>query len=70
MATNLALDDKLIEKVVELGKHRSKKDAVTAALKEYIEHREQIKIIDLFGQIEFDKSYDYKAQRERKRGSR
>jgi Arc/MetJ family transcription regulator len=34
--TNLALDDELIDAAKELGQHRSKKEAVTIALEEYI----------------------------------
>ncbi len=63
MATNLALDDNLINKAVKIGKHKTKKEAVTAALKEYIRAREQQKIIELFGTIEYDESYDYKKER-------
>ena len=66
MPTNLALDDNLIIKAQELGKHSSKKDAVNAALKEYIAHREHLKIIRSFGKIDFEKKYDYKKQRARK----
>jgi Arc/MetJ family transcription regulator len=65
MATNLALDDSLILEALKLGKHKTKKDAVTAALKEYIARRKQVKITKLFGQIEFDPSYDYKKARRR-----
>jgi hypothetical protein len=63
MATNLQLDDKLIEEAVSLGKHRSKKDAVTQALNEYVRHLRQEKILDLFGKVDFDSAYDYKRQR-------
>jgi len=67
MATNLALDDKLIEEAKRLGRHRSKKDAVNAALSEYIQRRKQQKIISLFGTIDYDETYDYKRARRRKR---
>ena len=63
MATNLQLDDKLIEEAVSLGKHRSKKAAVTQALNEYVRHLRQEKILDLFGKVDFDSAYDYKRQR-------
>jgi len=66
VATNLALDDELIQKAQEVGQHKTKKDAVNAALKEYIQHRRQLKIIDSFNKFEFDKAYDYKKQRSRK----
>lgn len=66
MPTNLALDDRLIVKAQKIGGHRTKKAAVTEALKEYIQHREQMKIIELFGTIDYDPDYDYKADRERR----
>jgi len=67
MPTNLALDDNLIEQARRIGKHKTKKEAVTAALDEYIRRRKQLRILDLFGQIEFDSAYDYKAERHRRR---
>ncbi|PIT99566.1 MAG: DUF2191 domain-containing protein [Bdellovibrionales bacterium CG10_big_fil_rev_8_21_14_0_10_45_34] len=66
MATNLALDDKLIEEAKEIGKHSSKKEAVTVALKEYIRNRRQREIVKLFGKIEIDPKYNYKKQRAKK----
>ena len=66
MATNLQIDDKLIRKAARLGKHRTKKAAVTQALVEYIQHLEQAKIGKLFGAIEYDPAYDYKKQRARR----
>jgi Arc/MetJ family transcription regulator len=65
MATNLALDDNLIIEAQKIGCHHTKKEAVTAALKEYIGHKKQLRIIDMFGQIEFDERYDYKKARKR-----
>lgn len=65
MATNLQLDDKLITKAVKLGGHRTKKDAVTRALADYIHHLEQEKILSLFGTVDYDTAYDYKRQRAR-----
>jgi hypothetical protein len=63
MPTNLAIDDALIEEAKQAGQHKTKKDAVTAALKEYITHRKQMKIVDLFGTIDYDPDYDYKRER-------
>ncbi len=65
LATNLQLDDRLIERAVRLGKHRTKKAAVTQALKEYVEHLEQQKLLALFGSVDYDPRYDYKKQRKR-----
>jgi Arc/MetJ family transcription regulator len=67
MATNLAIDDKLIEEARRIGEHKTKKQAVTTALEEYIRHRKQQKILEDFGTVDFDPAYDYKAERRRKR---
>jgi hypothetical protein len=67
MPTNLALDDKLIEEARRMGGHKTKKDAVNSALGEYVKRRKKMKILELFGTIDFDPSYDYKAERRRKR---
>jgi hypothetical protein len=49
----------------KVGGHRTKKDTVNEALKEYIQRRRQAKTTDLFGRIEIDAAYDYKKQRRR-----
>ena len=66
MATNLALDPELIEEALELSGERTKKAAVTKALQEFIARRRQKRLLDLVGKLEWDASYDYKAQRTRK----
>ena len=63
MATNLALDDKLILEAQRAGKHKTKKEAVTAALAEYVRRRRQLRLLDAFGTFDFDPGYDYKAER-------
>jgi Arc/MetJ family transcription regulator len=65
MATNLALDDNLIEEARRTGGHKTKKDAVTAALAEYVARRKQLRILKAFGSFDFDPDYDYKAERRR-----
>jgi Arc/MetJ family transcription regulator len=65
MATNLALDDNLITEAQKVGRHKTKKEAVTAALKEYISLKKQLEIVDLFGSVDFDKSFNYKKARKR-----
>ncbi len=67
MATNLALDDKLIEEARRLGEHKTKKEAVTTALEEYVRNRKQLRILEDFGTVDFDPAYDYRAERRRKR---
>ena len=63
MATNLAVDDWLIEEAKNIGRHRTKKDAVTEALQEYIQRRKQSEILNIFNTIDYDTDYDYKKQR-------
>lgn len=65
MPTNLAIDDKLLKEAQEIGGHRTKKATVTEALEEYIRRRKQLEILKLFGEIEYDPDYDYKAGRTR-----
>lgn len=65
MATNLALDDNLILLAQEIGHHKTKRETVTIALKEYISHKKQLSIKKLFGTIDFDETYDYKKAREK-----
>ena len=66
MATNLQIDDQLINRAVKLGRHRTKKAAVTQALTDYINHLEQEKILTMFGAVDYAPDYDYKMQRARK----
>ena len=75
MATNLALDDGLIEEAQRAGRHRSKKEAVTAALEEYVRRRQQMRILEAFGTFtsdskSIDPTYNYKTERRRDRGRR
>ena len=63
MATNLAIDDALINQAVKVGGHLTKKDAVTTALQEYIQHHKQQKIIELFGSFDYQSNYQYKKHR-------
>jgi len=67
MPTNLALDDKLIEAARRAGKHKTKKEAVSAALAEYVRRHKQKSVLAAFGTIEFDPTYDYKAGRRKRR---
>lgn len=66
MATNLALDDKLVEEAKRLGKHRTKREAVNEAIAEYVARRRRRKVLDLFGKMDWDPDYDYKAERRRR----
>ncbi len=65
MATNLAIDVRLLDEALRVGGHKTTTETVTEALVEYIQRRKQAKIIDLFGKVDFDPEYDHKEQRRR-----
>ncbi|MEM7048515.1 MAG: type II toxin-antitoxin system VapB family antitoxin [Acidobacteriota bacterium] len=65
MATNLAIDPDLLERAVEVSGVKTKTAAVTLALKELVARREQARIVELFGSLDWDPDYDYKTERAR-----
>ncbi len=65
MATNLAIDPDLIDRALELSGEKTKKAAVTRALEEFIARREQKKLLNLFGELDWNPGFDYKAERSR-----
>jgi hypothetical protein len=65
MATNLSIDPELIERATEVSGERTKEAVVTRALQEFIARRQQKRLRDLMGKLEWDASYDYKAERTR-----
>ena len=66
MATNLSLDPDLIDRALQVSGERTKKAAVTRALEEFIARRRQKRIVELMGKLEWDSSFDYKAERSRR----
>lgn len=65
MATNLAIDPDLLNRAVEVSGERTKKAVVTKALQEFIARREQRRVLELMGKLDWDDSFDYKAERTR-----
>jgi Arc/MetJ family transcription regulator len=65
MATNLCLDDDLVNQAKKLGGHRTKREAVNEALREYVDRRKRRGLLDLFGTVDWDPDYDHKAGRSR-----
>lgn len=66
MATNLGLDDRLLEEALKIGGKATKKETVTEALQEYINRRKQSAVLELFGSVDYDPRYSYKKQRRRR----
>jgi len=67
MPSNLAIDDRLLAEAQKVGKHRTKRETVNAALEEYIAHRKQQEILDVFGKMDYESGYDYKRERRSRR---
>lgn len=65
MATNLAISPELLQRALELSGERTKTAAVTRALQEFIQRREQARLLELFDALEWDPDFDYKAERSR-----
>ncbi|MBD3391881.1 MAG: type II toxin-antitoxin system VapB family antitoxin [Chitinivibrionales bacterium] len=70
MATNLALDDNLLNQAMKIGRGRTKRETVTIALKEFIERRRQKRILDLQGKIGFREDWDHKKDRRERESAR
>ena len=66
MATNLSLDPDLLERTLQVSGEKTKKAAVTKALKEFVARHEQKRVAKLFGKLHWDADYDYKKDRSRK----
>ena len=66
MATNLSIDNELMDTALKVGGLKSKKDTVNQALREFIRRRKTADIIALFGKIEYDPDYSYKEARQSK----
>lgn len=66
MPSNLAIDDRLLEKAKRIGHHRTKRETVNRALEQYILHSERLRLLELFGKIDFREDWDYKAERRKR----
>ena len=66
MATNLAIDEELLAQALKAGGFKTKKATVNEALREFVQRRRQIEILELFGSVEFDEEYDHKQGRTRR----
>jgi len=63
MATNLAIDDELLEEALSISGFKTKKDTVNHALREFVDRRKQLEIVELFGKLDPDADYNYKKAR-------
>jgi len=63
VATNLQIDQSLLEQAKTLAGLPTKRETVNEALKEFIQSRLRRQLLQLRGQIEYFEDYDYKALR-------
>jgi Arc/MetJ family transcription regulator len=63
MPSNLAIDDRLLEQAKSVGGYRTKRETVNEALREFIQRRQRVQLVKLFGKVEYDSKYDYKRER-------
>ena len=65
MTTTLTVDDALVDEARRLGEHETAQETVEAALRDYVERRRRLGIIEMFGTVEYYPDYDYKELRRR-----
>ena len=63
MPTNLAIDDRLLQKALAIGGHRPKRQTVNEALREFIQRRQRLELAKLVGKVDYDPRYDYRKER-------
>jgi Arc/MetJ family transcription regulator len=63
MATNLAIDDKLLDQAKRAGGFRTKRETVNEALREFVRRRARRELVRLFGTVDYDADYDHKRER-------
>ncbi len=66
MPSNLAIDDKLLDEAKTVGGYRTKRETVNEALREFIQRRQRVELVKLFGKVAYDSRYDYKKERRRR----
>lgn len=66
MPTNLAIDDKLLNEALSISGYKTKRETVNEALREFIQRRQRLELVKLFGKVAYNPRYDYKKERRRR----
>jgi len=61
---NFEIDKKLLEEALALSDSSTANLLIEELLREYVRRHKQLKILDLFGTIDYEEDYDYKQQRQ------
>ncbi len=64
MRTNIVLDDNLVNEAFKYSSVKTKKELIYIALKEFVEKKRRLNLMDLEGKIEFEAGYNHKRMRE------
>ncbi len=62
----LSIEPNLLDRALAVSGERTKKAAVTKALREFIARRQQSRLLELTGRLEWEEGFDYKAERSRR----
>lgn len=66
MKTPLKIDQFLLQEALALSNYPTANALIEAALREYIQRRKQLQVMELFGTIDYEEDYNYKQQRQTK----
>lgn len=64
MVIPLEIDQTLLQEALALSNHATATALIEAALREYIQRHKQLKVLELFGTIDYEEEYNYKQQRQ------
>lgn len=65
MASYFGVDSKLVDRALKISGERTKKAVIAKALEEFIARRDQRRLLDLVGKLDWNPDYDYKKERSR-----
>jgi hypothetical protein len=65
MPSRIETDRQLLAEAKKMGRHKTMRETVRAALTEYVARCKQQSIVAIFGTIDYDPTYDYKRERDR-----
>lgn len=63
MQLTVQIDDVLLQEAVRLSGQQTPQTLLLEALREYIQQRKRLAVLQEFGQYDFDPAYDYKKER-------
>jgi Arc/MetJ family transcription regulator len=66
MATNLHIDEELLDEARRRSGLATKRETVEVALREFIARRQRLEALALFGTVDFEPGYDPKQERARR----